>query len=82
MSCCCIVSVRSRDVSPSWLALCVQRSQTRRGDWKMRPASRQLHCIFMGAQSSFWEAPAAVIVQNDSQVNFCARQVEVVAPEN
>jgi hypothetical protein len=36
----------------------------------------------MGAQSSLWEAPLAVIVQKDCQVNLCARQVEVAAPEN
>jgi hypothetical protein len=36
----------------------------------------------MRALSSLWEASLAVIVQNDSQVNFYARPVEVAAPEN
>jgi hypothetical protein len=36
----------------------------------------------MGAQSSLCEAPLAVIVQNESQVHLCARQVEVAVPES
>src|SRR5262249_35277935 len=55
------------------------------GDWKMRPASSCLHCIFipaLSALSSLWEAPLAVIVQNDSQVNFCVGKVAVTALEN
>jgi hypothetical protein len=55
------------------------------GDWKKRPASRHYHCIFipaLWALSSLWEAPLAVIVRNDSQVNFCVGNVAVTALEN
>jgi hypothetical protein len=51
----------------------------------MRPASRHLHCIFrraLRALCGIWESLLTVIVQNDGQVNFCAQQVEVAAPEN
>jgi hypothetical protein len=34
------------------------------------------------ALSSLWEAPLAMIVQYDSQVNFCVRKVEMAALEN